>query len=958
MRPPPTLPTELSLPSLGGLSLGPFAGSGGAAWVFRASRRRRPRDAGHSPGQGEHDLALKISREADDAAIARLCSEATGRAICGALLAPLDGGFVTFAGGTHPVLAFPWIEGVTLARFSCPQALSPTQLLAVVERDVGAMLARLHLLGFRHGDVKPENIVIQSPPSSDGAWRAILVDFSLAAPFSAPLTGATPQFLPPEVLGNVCRAPERSSRRATHSTSKSLLPTPSGEADVFALGRVLEITADRLAGGQLSDLARLALSKEPGDRPAARAFACWGADELPLDAAYIVTRLREVERAALTGMTPPLGPASAWVGGLMRTLAGLHRVHRVHRGDRVVLASEPLPALKGEERRRLLARIAGEGAQSWSLGAWLDDEASFLTALDREKALGRSLSPRDLNDQSKAWVGELGESIHVAIASAVAAVTLRPGDERSLSHLAHLAQLVASRDDDLRLLDENVGAATVTLLRRAGRITEVIPLASALASLAPTLSRVLDAAELFRLSGNAIRAGALLDQFVPVQTGQPSVRAVSSDSAEVGAHQGRLVALRARIRIDEGDGEGADAVLAEAIDLSSADEAALAEVRALRHWNGGRFAEGLREIDAVDHEEPERRARLLVVRGMLEHGRGDAAAALRDFARAADLALALATPLLEASARASAAAAAHDAGFLGTALDAANRAIALLDRSERFADAARARLNRSATLLALGATTEAIAEARRTYAIAQLEGDGRTAAYARWLELDAVLSSASALVSNVEMRMRLSRDAIDALGAHPSASDSLQSTAYQSLAGNELSAASVSEGDRRAAEIEPPSARWTWWRARLQQRQPSPSPIIDQLIRAADSEAPPWLVGSVLVEAVAVCRRDGRGEASRTLCERLFRLVDRVSGAVPLSYRASFEASPWVTAARHGMSADRGDGEDARDGGDVYGLSAGQIELLNSISQSLRDRTSLSDLLRQVVDGLVLWVGA
>ncbi len=74
--------------------------------------------------------------------------------------------------------------------------------------------------------------------------------------------------------------------------------------------------------------------------------------------------------------------------------------------------------------------------------------------------------------------------------------------------------------------------------------------------------------------------------------------------------------------------------------------------------------------------------------------------------------------------------------------------------------------------------------------------------------------------------------------------------------------------------------------------------------------------------------------------------MSRVSAEVPASHRASFEALPWVRATL---------ALDAR--ADAVGLGEGQIDMLTALSRGLRDRTSLGRLLRQVVDGMVLWLG-
>jgi len=844
--------------ALGEVPFGRLVGEGSAAWVYRA------RDG----------VGLKLSREVGKAAEARLAREAIARAVCGEAGGPLDAGFVDIGGTPHPVLAFRWIEGTPLDLFD----ERSDELMPTIARDIGAALARLHRLGWRHGDVKPENIVVAS---RDGTLHASPVDLSLAAPFAEPLAGGTIAYLAPELLAGGKRE-----------------VVLGAEADVFALGRTLEVTARRLSlASPLDENAKLAASARPGDRPSAAALAGWSSTSMPLDAAYVLTRLPEIERAAREGHAPPEGPARRFTEGLFRALAGLAR--RVANGA-------PMPPLDAKGLRALLAVVAGESARTWPLPPRLSNERALLEALERA---GDALSPRDLLE-------EVPLVAETTLPRALAAVALNPDDDRAIEALARAASAYDGSDLDS-------ARTAITLLRRADRIAEARTLALAARAQTDAVDVVIDAADLARLSGDRKDAAALLDALLP--------------GSANGANP-RVVALRARVAIDDGDASLADSLLDRVSNVPSSEEPSLAEVRALRAWAQGHYDEGIAEIDAVASSDAERRARLLLVRGMLLLGRGDAASAHRDFGRAADLALALSSPSLEASARASAAAAAHDAGLLGPALEASTRAIALLERTtsrKRENDLATARLSRAASLVSLGAQTEAIAEARRAR-----QGSARTRAYARWMEIEASEPS--------EALCTLAKEAEADLGTSPADGDRLQALSYRALAGEVLAPQEIAEADRLATDVEPAYARWTWLRARLSMGAPHAEFALDRVLRASDGEAPPSVVGPVLALALAESRRAGKGDQTRALHERLVRLVDRLDRDVPLAHRAAFDALRWVSASRM---------VDSERGADVLGLGAGQIELLAAIARGLRDRTSLSDLLRQVVDGLVLWVG-
>ncbi len=785
---------------------------------------------------GGRAVGVKLDRD-----VSRLVREALVRTL-GSASVPLDGGLHD----GMPFLVFAWTPGVPL-----PYA-TPVPAASGVARDVGASLARLHLLGFRHGDVKAENVVVD-------ATRAALVDFGLAAPFEEPLVGGNLAALPPEIFADA----EGALR-------------VGAEADVFALGRLLEALAAR-AKTPLSPELRQASATRPGERPSAAMLAGWRGGA-PVDAAYVAARRDELERGAVAGRAPPEGPARRWVSGLMRAIAGLHGT----RAD-----GAPLDALSGDARRKFLALVLGSRADAFALPQLALPQAE-LALLDRLTHGARAFDVPHTVDELRTQLARLAMS---------------PGDPDAL---ATVAAMVPSLTAATVALDETTALAAVTILRRAGAIDAARTLVEA------RLPGTLAHAEILRLGGDT--AGAL--------------RVLAAlRTPEAGA-------LRGRIAIDRGDVEGACAAVG--------DDAASVEVRALIAWTRGAHEEGLRVLDETDTTDAERTARAMVVRGMLHHARGDAVAAHGAFVRAGDLALAIGALPLEANARASAAAAAHDAGRLGDALDAAGAAITSMLRLDRARDAARARLNRAATLLALGATTEADADARLAHDGA--EGDPRAQAYALFARVEASLSSNGASGGAGATERSLVADAARLLAEGP-ATDAVLVAAYRALVQADAEGEPVATP--KGLDEAEPVARFTWYRAALARTELALDTLAE-VVRASDVEAPPSVVGPVLAQAIEVARREGRGDAARALTDRLHRAVSRLEEGVPLSHRASFAGQPWVAAAREAGASSRG--ED-------LAVSPAQIDVLAGIARGLRDRTSLSDLLRQVVDGLVLWLG-
>ena len=190
-------------------------------------------------------VALKLLRASSPDLLAALRTEfATLRGVLHPGLVRVDdfGLVAGLEGRAEAFYTADFIDGPTLDRFAEGKRWE----------DVAPPLARalealgfLHRLGVRHGDVKPENILV-----TDEGRRGVLIDLGCARPLAerAPaLVSGTPGFLAPELFGG---------------------GGVDARADLFAFG----VTLERL-GAQVSlpphavDLARRLQRPDPAERP-------------------------------------------------------------------------------------------------------------------------------------------------------------------------------------------------------------------------------------------------------------------------------------------------------------------------------------------------------------------------------------------------------------------------------------------------------------------------------------------------------------------------------------------------------------------------------------------------------------------------------------------------------------------------------------------------------------------
>lgn len=197
-------------------------------------------------------------------------------------------------------LASTYLPGSTLGR----EEFASWRKLRTVLADVAAALAFLHDVGVVHGDVKPDNVVVDRQEG-----RATLIDLSCsrAAGFVSSTLAGTPAYLSPE------------------SARDSIQPT----RDVFAFGRMaFEIAqSNRLdVPAPDTELLNRCVASDPNNRPPhGRALAeALGVDLEPL-------RLRTLCRSAFVGRAAEIAILDAFLDAPVPVVVGAKSLHMLGR---------------------------------------------------------------------------------------------------------------------------------------------------------------------------------------------------------------------------------------------------------------------------------------------------------------------------------------------------------------------------------------------------------------------------------------------------------------------------------------------------------------------------------------------------------------------------------------------------------------------------------------------------
>jgi len=779
---------------------------------------------------------------------------------------------------------------------------TPEELALAVLGAVGTAVRELGQVGVSHGDIKPEHLRVLSN------GRVVLLDFGLASGRAGELVGGTAAYLDPTALGTGrSQAEARDAFALALTVAEILDPALRGDTDP---GRARRARLPAPFGDWLGPLLTLPAERRPDLGWLLRQLTL-GQDDAEartrfrLRAAYLGVREDRMLRASAAPARPEvrvLGRSGTW----LRAWADVLAFGREW-GSTEPLArtddAERLEELGVHERRRLVSRVLGPHAAQLEVEAETDDElgdrllelargAPFgCVPWTRLRAASRRASPPALAHDAVECALLLSES---------------PVDEAVLRAIEALP--------DLRL---DLGLATARVLRRRGETFRALSL-------------------LERFPGE-VEALLLMADLERRRQAWPRAEAILADLAQRRLsveQEARARALAARHAVDVGQAEAALALLPE-----GSVEASCAEVRALALLALGELERASQEIErgALLARGDEERARLDNMRGLVLHQAGQAVLAADAFMSAVDRARQCGALLEEGVYATGLASAASDAGELGRAMLAAERAELVFEAIERPAGGARAVLSQASVLAFVGDETGLLERASRGLMLARQSGDVRCEAYL-WLCLADAGPPATRELAGARAALLLREgSAADRLRA---AARVLRARGTSELDGDALS--------NDVVELEP---RIEWWGARaleLSTRSLVPaSPFeVDGVLgrlAALAAEAPaPMVLGAALSAGQKLALASGRVDVARSLAARLRELGARaIAGAGPDFSTAVLELE-WVK----GGLAVSGDHFDPAQLADVEAL-------LRTFSQ----RSGLRDLLRHSLDLLLLWTG-
>jgi transcriptional regulator with GAF, ATPase, and Fis domain len=622
--------------------------------------------------------------------------------------------FQLLAGLTHPslsvvhdfgVAALPtgsafyftadFVRGAPLERFAAGRPFAEVRgaLLGPL-----AALGFLHRAGIRHGDVKPENILVDE-------GRGVLIDLSCAARLGAPTraVSGTMGFLAPEIL-----AGEAGDARA----------------DLFGFGKVILAIAEVIADGLPEDVAELArrLTEEqpalrPGDAGEAlealgasahdlhvtahEASATFGRDaelrrgEEALDALLrgepaprvVLVRgargsgksrlLRELKWRAELACDTVEGFARA-APGAVKALLGRALGHDDDgdalaaieaRGAPVVLVVDDADALAGVDRAALAA-LAGRlraGGPALLLASESVEEAGESSELAAPGASVLSIGPLS-EDAVRAWAADLG------VAEAAPAILRLSG-----GHAADVAEVIA------RVRAGEAACAAGIAARRSDLLA-----AEQAAAAATTTGEVVAAAEALRLAGASGRALEVL--------GAVEEATLALDRAE------SWRVARAACLLARGEPRDALAALHGTSSPAARDAAARAHLRLGAHGE----ARAIAEAALAAATAPSEQADLHEAAGVAASYAGDHGAAREHLAAAVALHRDLASPRRLVRVLSYQAIDAYRSGELRAAEDGYRRALDVAEQAGLVEQLARLSLNVATACHQRGAYAEAL----------------------------------------------------------------------------------------------------------------------------------------------------------------------------------------------------------------------------------------------------------
>jgi transcriptional regulator with GAF, ATPase, and Fis domain len=817
-------------------------------------------------------------------------------------------------------VATAWVAGRRLEPAKLDGgAAERRELAAVVAHAVGRALEELHQARVRHGDVKPDNVLLAAArPLRDAADQsgATLIDLGLATGLGAPALGGTPRYAAPE-LRDHGEAGSSADLWALGVLLAEILDPRVASAGDPAVSAAATLGCERGVDGEPARWVRALLATAPGGRPSAgwiaQRAARWlglSADEESAGAAradrvrrsYLAERARDVAPGAIVADAID-GPARAWLEAVLAwERRGSGPAAAANEAGRI----EPLGAVR---RARWLVSLVGPSAASWPLG--VDDRsegAVVACALD----LARHRDPTS-------WTLE---DFRGLAGTSAAPWDPAEGDDR----IARLTRELA------RAAPEPAAVAAAEDAAAAGKVPAAlgVQLAAALLRAGET-----GRAALAGLSGGEVEAARADIARRRADAGEARHAARLAMEAGDDASRWRGQATLARMACDAGELDAADT------HLEGARGASAAEVRALVAWRRGHLEVGLRTIgDALAEPlDGDAHARLESVRGLLEWSRGGSAAALEAFGRAVDFAARAGAVLDEATYLTSEAAAAADAGRIGKALSSATRAALLWERIGHPARAARAWLDRAGALAAVGEGHAAEEAAEEAHARASESGDVQAAAYARWAQAEVrVPGDPEAHARVVEADARLQGGTSD---------DQARSAARLLVwAPDRIDDGRIAETDARVSTLAP-ATRWEWWGARAAailagRTTAGDGAVLGALVGLIDVAAALGSRGPALDAASRLAIEQGNGDTARRFEQARAEAARALRDGTPEDLRPSLASVPWLRAPSLGSDVS---------------FAPAQVAQLEAIVRALSVRDRLRPLLEQVLDTLILWTG-
>jgi serine/threonine-protein kinase PknK len=836
-------------------------------------------------------------------------------------------------GSATSCVALAWVEGDPIGRAlgSAASAAERCDLALRVARDVGEALSDLHAVGLAHGDIKPDNLVV------DGEGRVHVIDLGLAGDSQArEVEGASPRYL------------ARGDADLGHARARDLVALGAVLAEIVDDGvarAIAPITAARAAslGEPLQSICAALLAREP----AARASAAWVADAASAalakddaigaaDAERTIERnVRQVRAAYLRLRRHEIASAVSTRGDTAPWLA--EAVTRNRRAQSIAgendQGSDVLGPMDAQQLARWLTALGGSSAAGWPVAPMLRlGEAATAAAL---VTLARRAAPRAWTSLDLEAAFSAGPAASPPSGVAPPVLWGRPLDAARATELALGLMRVPADPRAMEVVERTPDAPVALLLATVRALT---------------------------LRGEYGRARNLVLRGIGV-----AAREVDPVAAEVLRRAGDfdLASERARAALARGvdpDGVARAALARMALDAGRVDEAAeitrgaaptaaICEVQAFIAVAQGDTRHAFAEVARGEAfaTTPEALARLSGLRAYVSHGH-DPEAARQALSLAADHAVRAGAVVEEASYLTGLAAAAADCGEIAVAMTSSRRAALLAELLERPSLVARALLAGAVANVTVGANHDAIRIARECIFWSRRAPDVHAEAFAQWVIADASTRfSAEAIAA--------SRRAAE-LVASGMAAERLRAAARLLMhASGSLDRTLIRELDGLASEEGSASsaAKLEWWGARAVDLSSrigqgenhagegnSPALVLSRLAALSHARAEVTARGPALAAGAELAARIGDGEMTRRLQSALAAEASAFLRRLSPELADAARMLPWVV---------RGAGAKEP------GIDPEQSRELEEIVRSLSERERLSDLLSHVVDSLVLWTG-